>query len=262
MITLEEYISNPMGKGNNVVPAMFRETQKKDYDVRFHNLMVREHGKLQYYVYRDKDLNTWYIHIKVPSETVKEFYYDVVFKFYTDEKIKNGGRSLNNWYVQFYSNDPAWIYTYSYAYTQKDLIIKELSAKMDKVAMTTPSKEKNPTNIINFSKIIFFGYVFMKERGLLNPLSLGAAEPYNLRVLESNIEQAEEKISKRQEEGKHVSTRKKIDVDTNTLRKINRIGVSGDATDRLRVHRVGNVGKVKKVSAVNKVKTIKGSKKK
>ena len=102
----------------------------------------------------------------------------------------------------------------------------------------------------------------MKERGLLNTLSLGAAEPYNLRVLESNIEQAEEKISKREEEGKHVSTRKKIDVDTNTLRKINRIGVSGDATDRLRVHRVGNVGKVKKVSAVNKVKTIKGSKKK
>ena len=257
MMTLEQYISNPLGKANAVITAAYREAIKNDYTYRFHNLMVRENGKLDYFVYRNQEANLWFIHIKVPSEKVKEFYYDVVFKFYADASIKDGGRDLNKWYVQFYSNDPAWNFTYAYAYTQKDLIIKELSSKMDKTCMNTPSKEKNPNNEVNYAKVIFFGYLFMKERGLLKTAALGGAEPYNMRTFHSRIENATLKIHKRQEEEKNVSHKKKILVDDRTLKKIQSYGtLSNKAQDRL-VTKTNSVSKVKNIKAVNHVKNIK-----
>ena len=257
MMTLEQYIANPMGKANAVVASAYRETIKTDYTVRFHNLMVRESGKLKYYVYRDEQYNLWFIHVKVPSEHVKDFYYDVVFKFYADEKIKNGGRDLRNWYVQFFSNDPAWNFTYAYAYTQNDLIIKELSSKMDKTCMNTPSKEKNPTNMVNYAKVIFFGYLFLKERGLLKVAALGGYEPYNMRTFHSRIENATLWINRRQEEEKNVSHKKKILLDDKTLGKLKSYGkLSDKAMDRL-VTTTSKTAKVKNVKAVNYVKNVK-----
>ena len=256
MMTLDQYIANPMGKANAVLSTAYRETIKNDYTHRFHNLMVRESGKLDYFLYRDKEQNTWYIHIKVPSEAVKKFYYDVVFKFYADASIKDGGRDLSKWYVQFFSNDPAWNFTYAYAYNQQGLTIKELYPKMDKTCMNTPAKEKNPTNIVNYAKVIYFGYLFMKERGLLKTAALGGAEPYDIRIFHSRIEASPDKIRKRQEEEKNISHKKKILVDDKTLNRLNRYGLSDKAKDRL-VTTTSKVQKVKNIKAVNHVNKIK-----
>lgn len=257
MMTLEQYIANPMGKANAVVASAYRETIKTDYTVRFHNLMVRENGKLKYYVYRNDQDNLWFIHVKVPSEHVKGFFYDVVFKFSADPTVADGGRDLRNWYVQFFSNDPAWNYTYAYAYTQQDLIIKELSSKMDKTCMNTPAKEKNPTNMVNYSKIIYFGYLFLKERGLLKTAALGGYEQYTLRTMHSRIENATMWIAKRQEEEKHISHKKKILLDDKTLKKLKSYGKLSDQAEERLVTQTQKTTKVKNIKAVNYVKNVK-----
>jgi hypothetical protein len=261
MMTLDEYLKNPMGKTNAVMGQFVREAMRNEYTAKFHNVMVRENGKVTYYVYKDSENNVWYIHVKVPSENVRKFYYDVVFRFFADASIKDSGRDLRKWYVEFFSNDPAWVYTYCYAYSQNNLIIKDLSRLMDKTAMNTPAKEKNPQNLVNYSKIIYFGLLFLQERGLLRTAALGGAEPYSQRILQSRIIPTHKMIMMREEEEKNISHRKKVQVDQATYRKLERIGITDKERDRL-VVTTKDATKVKKVGAVNNIKNMKKIKKK
>ena len=261
MMTLQEYAENPMGKANAVMGKFVREAMRQEYTAKFHNVMVRENGKVNYYAYKDSENNVYYIHVKVPSENVKKFYYDVVFRFYADAGITDNGRDLRKYYVQFFSNDPAWVYTYCYAYSQQDLVIKDLSRLMDKTAMNSPAKEKNPQNLVNYSKIIYFGYMFLVERGLLKVSALGGAEPYTQRLLQSRIVPTHKMLLMRQEKEKEISHRKKVMVDQNTLRKLDRIGLSDQSRDRL-VVTTKDATKVKKVKAVNNIKNVSKIKKK
>ncbi len=260
-MTFEQYLDNPMGKSNAVMGHFVREAMRNEYTAKFHNVMVREGGKVKYYVYRDSENNVWYIHVKTPSENVKKFYYDVVFRFFTDASVQDSGRNLNKWNVEFFSNDPAWVYTYCYAYSQQSLIIKDLSRMMDKTAMNTPAQEKNPQNLINFSKIIYFAILFLQERGLLKTSALGGYEEYNQRLLQSRIVPTYRMIEMRQEEEKNISHKKKVQVDLSTYKKLNKIGLSDQARDRLVVS-TKNATKVKKIGAVNNIKKIKKIKKK
>ena len=93
-MTLQEYAENPMGKANAVMGKFVREAMRQEYTAKFHNVMVRENGKVNYYAYKDSENNVYYIHVKVPSENVKKFYYDVVFRFYADAGITDNGRDL------------------------------------------------------------------------------------------------------------------------------------------------------------------------
>ena len=73
-ITFKDYINNPMGVKNSVFSN--REMYRNLYKDKLDKLLVRESGKIDYYLYTNKDI--YIVHIKVPSETVKDFYYDVV----------------------------------------------------------------------------------------------------------------------------------------------------------------------------------------
>ena len=77
-MTLEQYILNPMGKNNAVLNASTREIMRKTYTSKFDNILLREHGKIEYYLYEDSKNNAYWMDAKIPSETVKNFYYDVV----------------------------------------------------------------------------------------------------------------------------------------------------------------------------------------
>ena len=129
-ITLEEYINNPYGKGNSTVPAIVREATMNSYKHKFDNLMLRENGKIKYFLFQNKETNEYYSLVKVPSEIIPKFYYDVVIKFYATADVKDAGRSMKNYYVQFFSNDPAFNYTYAYVFNKKGLLIPELKDKI------------------------------------------------------------------------------------------------------------------------------------
>ena len=214
-MTFEQYISNPMGKNNAVLSASVRESIRKDYTERFNRLLLRENGKIDYTLYRNDSTNVYYIHIKIPSETVENFYYDIVIKFSANASIKDNGRDLKYYNIQFYSNDPAFVFTYAHTFIKNGLFIKELLPKMSKEAIKTKAKEKNPYDINGYVKTIYFAYLYMNQKGLFNKIHYLTAKPFNLKELLNNIEDADNKIEDRQTKGKSKDKKKKKEEVTN-----------------------------------------------
>ena len=262
-MTLEQYILNPMGKNNAVLSALARETLRKTYMHKFDNILLRENGVIKYYLYKDEKNNTYWVHVKVPSEVVKDFYYDTVFKFFTDENVTKGGQDLFSYNVKFYSNDPAFVYTYAHVFSKNNLFITELQSKMSKEAIRKEAKEKNPQNDVGYVKSIYFAYLTMKNRGLNKLVKFNAeAKPLDPKYFLSQIEEADEKITKRQEEGAKVSKRKKIDVDKSTLRNIQKYTNSETDLSRLQVRTTKRIDRIKSSTGITQTKKVGSVKKK
>ena len=262
-MTFENYIDNPMGKGSATITAGHRELMRMQYNKKFDNLLLREKGKMDYRMFTDSKRNEYWIYVKIPSELCKNFYYDTLIKFYADEKVKGGGKNLFKYNVRFYSNDPAFVYTYAYVFAHNDLFINELASKMSKQALKRPPTEKNPSNSIGYVKSIYFVYLLMDNRSL-NKVSVfeKQAEPLNVKFLMDNIMDADQKIAEREEAGRGVSRRKKVILDDKTMKKVLRMAgdaMTDKALDRLAVT---TTKRVKKISNINAVKTTKKIKKK
>lgn len=261
-MSLEQYILNPMGKSNAVLNAAVRETIRRDYMNRFDTILLRENGRIEYYLYKDEKTNTYWAHIKVPSEAVKKFYYDVVFKFYADEKIEGFGDNLLKYKVNFFSNDPAFVFTYAHVFIKNDLFIKELYSKMSKEAIRKDPKEKNPTHDVGYVKAIYFAYLLIQNKKLSKKARFEAeSTTLDPKRLLSMIEDADSKISKRQEEGKHISHKKKIRLDEKTAKNFMRNLNQDYGTGRIEVQTTKRISKIKSSSGTNSTKKVGRTKK-
>src|SRR5574344_1870298 len=152
-MTYSDYIANPMGRKNAVFgqKEMFRTL----YSLKFENIMVREMGKFDYTLYVDGKSDTYVAHMKVPSEVIPKFYYDTIIKFYPP----GDGASkvtLEKYNVKFYSNDPAFVYTFAHAFIENEIFIDELLPKMSKESIDKVATEKNPKNEVGYVKSIYF----------------------------------------------------------------------------------------------------------
>ena len=207
-ITLEQYILNPQIKSNAVLNATAREAIRGTYLKKFDAILLRERGKIDYTLYKDFKNNRFFAHFKIPSETVEKFYYDTILEFFTDENISNTG-DLLKYYVKFYSNDPAFVYTHAHAFSVNNLFISELSSKMSKKALKTEAKEKNPYNQIGYVKSIYFAYLTMKNKGLNHKDKFEAeCKTFSKSVLLLNVENADKKVEDREAAGEKVRKKK------------------------------------------------------
>ena len=255
-MTFEEYILNPMQKQGKVFNATMREAMRNSYTAKFNNILLREAGKINYYKFKDKKNNIFYILIKIPSEVVPDFYYDVVLKFFAGADIEDAGRSLNRYNLQVFSNDPSFNFTYAYVFKKNGLIIKELEPKLAKLSRTTAPKETNPDEQIGYVKSLYFAYLYMKQRGLFNStIQWADAEPYNKSRLLELVQDSDSKIQEREREGKKVVTRKKVQVSKDVAKKLDRINISDTAKSKL-------VTTTKKTPTIKKTKAVNSSKKK
>ena len=233
-MTYDEYILNPMGKKSSVLNVDMREIFKLKYRKKLDTILLREHGKIDYFLFIDSKANTYWVYIKIPSEVVNKFYYDVVIKFSADEHV-TASENLFKYKCQFYSNDPAFVFTYANVFSENDLFIPELKRKMSTKALKEEPKEKNPNKVIGYVKTLYFAYIIMQERGL-NKLNKFKAEsaPLNVPFLLKNIMDADEKINDRQEAGRHIKSRIKVDEKTYKYVK-NAIGQENIEKSRLAV---------------------------
>lgn len=257
-MTFDEYIVNPMGKSNAVLSAAVREAQRNIYSKKFDNILLRENGKIDYYTYKGKGA-VYYIHIKIPSETVEGFYYDVVLKFTGSSGIVATASGLDKYQVEFYSNDPAFVYTYAYVFNKRGIFIKELSSKMSRTALKDAAKEKNPENIVGYVKSIYFAYLFMSQRGLFSKTNYVGAQELNIKNLLSNIEDADTKIQQREDAGSKISKKKKTVVSKDTVDRMRRYGVDDTSLSGLKVTTTKKIG-VARNSAINNTKRTKSTK--
>lgn len=209
-VTLNQYIANPLLKGGRVLSAVMLESARKDYTDRFNKLNLRENSKWNFWLYTDKEKNEYYIYIKVPSETIKNFYYDVVFKFYADLDTPENMRDLNKYYFQIFSNDPAFCYTYAYVFLQNDLIIPDLKEKLSPKAVKQRPEITNPTEETGYVKSIYFAYLFIQNRQLNKMINFEAfAVDYKKILLTSSVMNMDDKVGMREDAGKRLQAQKK-----------------------------------------------------
>lgn len=259
-MTLEEYISNPMGKNNASFTPFMREAMKNNYKAKFDNILLREGGSIGYYLYRDSKNNIYYAHVKVPSEVIEKFYYDVVFRFSaTSDMDTASGTNLEKYNIQFFSNDPAFVFTHAHTFMENGLFINELAFRMSKEAIKKKATEKNPNDSVGYVKSLYFAYLFLKERGLLRAIRYKSAEPYNQMLMGSRIMMADLKIELRQREESKRDKRKKIVIDKNLSKQLDKYNLNDRAKSRLvtSTKRTATTNTVRKTKAINASKSSK-----
>lgn len=262
-MTYEEYIKNPFGDKNAVMTQ--REVLRTMYTNKLNIILVREANRIDYKIYSRKD--TIYFHIKVPSEVVPKFYYDVVIKFTQPKKAINTiYESLDKCDVEFFSNDPAFVFTFAHAFIKNKLFIDELKSKMSKEAVKNTAKEKNPSNQVGYVKSLYFAYLIIKSKGLFN-YNRAKAESviYNEAYLLSQIENADKKINDRQEAGKELTSKKRVndkktneDIKRDVNHAIHNPDNSGFRTKNTKIIKpIKPIMSTKKTNLVKQVKKIK-----
>lgn len=194
-MTFDQYIQNPMGKNNAVFSQ--RELFRNLYTNKLDKILVREGGKIDYTTFIDQKTGKYYIYFKIPSEVINKFYYDVIVEFYSDNPLTKGQQTLKDYNVRFFSNDPAFVFTFCHAFITNDMFIKDFTPKMSKLAVKNTGVVRNPKNETGYVKSIFFAYLVMKSRGLFNKLQYTL--PYNSKQILGKIMHADEKIQLRQQ---------------------------------------------------------------
>lgn len=202
-MTFDQYIQNPMGIKNAVLGS--REMYRNMYGVKLDAIMVREMGKIDYHLYKSKD--RYYAYIKVPSEKIDKFYYDVIIEFYPGKDTKTSAKSLINYEIRVFSNDPAFVFTFAHAFIKNKMFIIEYSDKMSKEAIKAKAKERNPMDTVGYVKSLFFAYLIMKRRNLFEKVLY--SDKYDEKNVKRMIMPADQKIALRQAAGQDVSTKEK-----------------------------------------------------
>ena len=249
-MTLEQYIINPLGKNNAVLNSITRESLRKEYRLKLDAIMVRENGKIDYNLYYEKSKNRYWMYIKVPSEVVKKFYYDVVLVFSPNSKT-GSSNNIFDYDFQVFSNDPAFVFNFAHVFYKNKLFVNELQKKMSKQAIKQEAKEKNPYNLVGYVKSIYFAYLIIKDKGLNNLTKFNAeAKSIDIPKLLDSIEEADTKIAKRQEEGAKVSKQKREvtipkkeehKVPTGINKVVSKLGLSKTPTVKTTSSKIGNV---------------------
>lgn len=251
-ITFTQYINNPLGEKSSVITN--RGMYQKMYKEKLDKILLREGGKVKYTLYTSKE--NYYIHFKIPSEVVNKFYYDTIIEFYPPDAIKAKSDSLRDYYVKFYSNDPAFVYTFAHAFIKNDLFIEDLTPKMSKESVKNVAKEKNPKNLVGYVKSLFFAYLLIGDYGLFSKtLYNHNAEKYNKTKLLKLIEHADDKIKARQEaEEKQKKTQQREKNNSERFDGRNNKSKNSSSSKLITKTKVVNrTGTVKKVGRIKKV---------
>lgn len=254
-MTYEQYIQNPMGVSNAVFSN--RNMYRDLYMRKLEKIMVREMGKIDYTLYSHKD--KYYVYIKIPSEVVEKFYYDVVIEFIPPKDKKLNDSSLTNYIVKFYSNDPSFVYTFAHAFIKNDMFINELKGVMSKEAIKKAAVEKNPGNQIGYVKSLYFAYLILKKENVFNKKKFLLAKDINWKKLEKEITPADIKIAQRQDAArdKALKAKKEKQEQDRLIRKDSRqkdIPFSTKASNKVKsISNTKTIGTIKKSKTAKKI---------
>lgn len=217
-MTFEEYINNPL---ENRLGGFTRDIYRLGYTERLNKILVRVNNKIDYFLYKDESNGSYFLYIKMPSEVVDNFTYDVVVHFIRPKKDPHSvdtANTLKGYDVEFFSNDPAFVYNLEYTFNSHKMFIQDLVPKASKIALRTKPKETNPNNTVFYCKSIYWAYLIAKERGLF--VKSKYIDPYDKKRLLSAIEDSETKIAERQDRGASAKAEKKRKQNEENVRQV------------------------------------------
>ena len=244
-MTFDKYMDNPSGGQVYTNRGMYKQMYKGKFDA----ILLRENGRIQYELYKSNYANDQhYVYIKVPSESVSGFYYDTVIEFTApNNEIKNS-TSLKDYNVRFYSNDPAFVYTFAYSFNKNGLFFKDLEPKMSKQAMKQKASTRNPKNDVWYVKSLVFAYLTMEQYDLFNKAKFRDAKKYNKRELIQKVTHADIKVGQLQDAQKKQNDLKKANKSINTGSRT----VGGNYTNTSNMSKTSKTSRVSTVSKNSK----------
>lgn len=188
-IKLEQYIKNPTGGRAHVVGE--RDAVAAIYQKKFGNIMLRVAGKIDHFLYRNEE-DRFLFYIKIPSESVKDLTYDVIIDFYTTEAPTKTMRSLSDYYVRFFSNDPNFTFTYAYTFKKNGILVPEFIHKFQD--LKSKPLTTNPNYTVGYVKSIYMAYLYLTSRGYMQKSTWFSAPKVDISALDSMIMNADDKL--------------------------------------------------------------------
>lgn len=141
---------------------------------------------------------SYYLHVKIPSESQPGKKYDVVIQFISpDDKYKNS-TMLDEYVIQFFSNSPSFIYRYAVIYKQMGYMIDALQGKMDPEYSDKAPSKTNADMKIGIDKSIYFAVKFLYENRVtyLSKSSLRFLRKMNFKELVRSIDDNKTSLEK------------------------------------------------------------------
>ena len=240
IMSINEYIRNPAGKANAVYSA--RYMYQDMYTSKYAKVMTREAGIMKYRLFKGKN-EQWIIHLKVPSEAISNFYYDVVLEFTPNGNLNTIGNDLFTYRMRAFSNDPRFVFVFAHSFIKNKMFFEDLVKKMSPQAVRMKPIQTNPKEEIGYVKSIYFAYLYMKDHSLNNKNQWFAAETYHANDFIQNIMDADDKIYLRQKAkpisdniykrpGNSISTDKSKKLTSSDKIGLRQMGASGNVTRR------------------------------
>ena len=193
-MTFDDWINNPAGGKSSFMTN--RQMYRDMYTAKYNKIMLREGNKFTFHTYKNKAGTHFIVHIKVPSEVVPKFYYDVVVSFTADNPAAFTTTTLKGYNVQFYTNSPDFVYTHCHAYKNADLFFGDLSNRMNKLSLTKVAVERNPQDVVGYVKSIYFAYLIIKSNNLFDKIHY--TELYSEKDLQRVVRHANDVVEERQ----------------------------------------------------------------
>lgn len=184
-MTIQEYIDNPMGKGDASV--INRKIIKESMISNFHRYEEKKGKQVKSHPFVTVN-GEYYFLLVLPTETERDNSYDVVFHFFDREKKFLSSKSIKDYDVKMFSNDPSFGYTFAYVYNKNGMMVESLIPKLGKKFVTSPPKTRNKFEVVNYNKYIFYGAMILLERKYLTRLYLTShATTYSSKLLVSKV---------------------------------------------------------------------------
>src|SRR5574344_1145124 len=108
---------------------------------------VQYYPKRKIMIYEQSE-QSYYYHLLVPSE-IRGNIYDIVIHFFADLPNYTDDRTLSNYKMHFFSNNPVYAYWLAYAAYHTKYGIDFLGSKFPQEVLSTPAKVHNPKNGIS-----------------------------------------------------------------------------------------------------------------
>ena len=155
--TLEQFLEAPFYQ---------RDTQQKHLQYESRYLSYKKANRIRIKSVVEVDHN-YFIHFKVPSETAKEkFDYDVVIQFTPPDDDLAKSPSIRNYWVQFFSNSPGFVYKYASLYKIQGYLIETLQLKFAPGTLDKLPDKANSNYTLYFDSSIYYACRFMVDNKL------------------------------------------------------------------------------------------------
>lgn len=161
--TFSSFLANPTGMAGDA--SRNSRLVVNGYEIILSRLIASKSYNFNPNVYFDRPDNKIYMHIKIPSSSVLNFYYDAVICFDTS-RIGNH-TSLQNAPIKFYTNSPSFIFTYANSFLKSKLIIDSLIKRLPH-EVSEIAHVRNPDSHVGFEKILTLAMLYIQHMGLLN----------------------------------------------------------------------------------------------